>query len=170
MTLVAFTVNYLALWIQWVPMFLFHIISLHALMWMDITLLIFHYFICAQRNCWETTKSCISAKSYISNNLTLVSLMYCVLQVTVPSLASVYNEYALKSQFDTSIYLQVFLNCLLRLVRSIPSKLTKENEGEKGNKTNDCIRVCACEREREWELVAKEKTGLYFLLVSKYST
>uniref|UniRef100_A0A0D9W6K2 CMP-sialic acid transporter n=1 Tax=Leersia perrieri TaxID=77586 RepID=A0A0D9W6K2_9ORYZ len=28
------------------------------------------------------------------------------LKVTVPSLASVYNEYALKSQFDTSIYLQ----------------------------------------------------------------
>ncbi|KAH0976815.1 hypothetical protein GBA52_026534 [Prunus armeniaca] len=29
-----------------------------------------------------------------------------ILQVTVPSLASVYNEYALKSQYDTSIYLQ----------------------------------------------------------------
>jgi hypothetical protein len=28
------------------------------------------------------------------------------MQVTVPSLASVYNEYALKSQYDTSIYLQ----------------------------------------------------------------
>lgn len=28
-------------------------------------------------------------------------------QVTVPALASVYNEKALKSQFDTSIYLQV---------------------------------------------------------------
>ena len=28
-------------------------------------------------------------------------------QVTIPSLASVYNEYALKSQYDTSIYLQV---------------------------------------------------------------
>ncbi|MCL7043082.1 hypothetical protein MKW94_027402, partial [Papaver nudicaule] len=27
-------------------------------------------------------------------------------QVTVPSMASVFNEYALKSQFDTSIYLQ----------------------------------------------------------------
>lgn len=32
--------------------------------------------------------------------------MYTVIFVTVPSLASVYNEYALKSQFDTSIYLQ----------------------------------------------------------------
>lgn len=49
--------------------------------------------------------------------------MYYVLQVTVPSLASVYNEYALKSQFDTSIYLQVFLNCLLCLICSIPSKI-----------------------------------------------
>ncbi|RWW67808.1 hypothetical protein BHE74_00024720 [Ensete ventricosum] len=27
--------------------------------------------------------------------------------VTVPSMASVYNEYAMKSQFETSIYLQV---------------------------------------------------------------
>ncbi|KAG0503113.1 hypothetical protein HPP92_003185, partial [Vanilla planifolia] len=32
--------------------------------------------------------------------------MYTLIFVTVPSLASVYNEYALKSQFDTSIYLQ----------------------------------------------------------------
>uniref|UniRef100_A0A0E0KS65 Uncharacterized protein n=1 Tax=Oryza punctata TaxID=4537 RepID=A0A0E0KS65_ORYPU len=31
---------------------------------------------------------------------------FSIIQVTVPSLASVYNEYALKSQFDTSIYLQ----------------------------------------------------------------
>ncbi|RZR98859.1 hypothetical protein BHM03_00028305 [Ensete ventricosum] len=31
------------------------------------------------------------------------------LKVTVPSMASVYNEYALKSQFETSIYLQVTL-------------------------------------------------------------
>ncbi|URE48728.1 UDP-sugar transporter protein [Musa troglodytarum] len=30
------------------------------------------------------------------------------LKVTVPSMASVYNEYALKSQFETSIYLQFF--------------------------------------------------------------
>ncbi|RRT73843.1 hypothetical protein B296_00025391 [Ensete ventricosum] len=28
-------------------------------------------------------------------------------KVTVPSMASVYNEYAMKSQFETSIYLQV---------------------------------------------------------------
>ncbi|XAR48744.1 hypothetical protein NMG60_11031661 [Bertholletia excelsa] len=32
--------------------------------------------------------------------------MYTLIFVTVPSLASVYNEYALKSQYDTSIYLQ----------------------------------------------------------------
>jgi hypothetical protein len=31
-------------------------------------------------------------------------------QVTVPALASVYNEKALKSQFDTSIYLQVCIH------------------------------------------------------------
>ncbi|XP_057471395.1 CMP-sialic acid transporter 2-like isoform X1 [Actinidia eriantha] len=32
--------------------------------------------------------------------------MYTLIFVTVPSLASVFNEYALKSQYDTSIYLQ----------------------------------------------------------------
>ncbi|URE16774.1 hypothetical protein MUK42_17747 [Musa troglodytarum] len=32
--------------------------------------------------------------------------LYTLMFVTVPSLASVFNEYALKSQFDTSIYLQ----------------------------------------------------------------
>ncbi|EEF47348.1 CMP-sialic acid transporter 4 isoform X2 [Ricinus communis] len=32
--------------------------------------------------------------------------LYTLIFATVPSLASVYNEYALKSQFDTSIYLQ----------------------------------------------------------------
>ncbi|KAJ9701386.1 hypothetical protein PVL29_006647 [Vitis rotundifolia] len=32
--------------------------------------------------------------------------LYTLIFVTVPSLASVYNEYALKSQYDTSIYLQ----------------------------------------------------------------
>nr|XP_010912808.1 CMP-sialic acid transporter 5 [Elaeis guineensis] len=35
-----------------------------------------------------------------------VAYIYTVVFVTVPSLASVYNEYALKSQFETSIYLQ----------------------------------------------------------------
>ncbi|KAF8393909.1 hypothetical protein HHK36_020109 [Tetracentron sinense] len=34
-------------------------------------------------------------------------------QVTVPSLASVFNEYALKSQFETSIYLQVLVIAVL---------------------------------------------------------
>lgn len=32
--------------------------------------------------------------------------IYTLIFVTIPSLASVYNEYALKSQYDTSIYLQ----------------------------------------------------------------
>ncbi|CAN0858066.1 CMP-sialic acid transporter 3 [Linum grandiflorum] len=32
--------------------------------------------------------------------------MYTLIFVTVPSLASVFNEYAMKSQYDTSIYLQ----------------------------------------------------------------
>lgn len=36
--------------------------------------------------------------------------VYTLIFVTVPSMASVFNEYALKSQFDTSIYLQnIFL-------------------------------------------------------------
>ncbi|KAG2277049.1 hypothetical protein Bca4012_042678 [Brassica carinata] len=35
------------------------------------------------------------------------SFSFSVKQVTVPSFASVYNEYALKSQYDTSIHLQV---------------------------------------------------------------
>ncbi|GMN25069.1 hypothetical protein TIFTF001_000799 [Ficus carica] len=38
--------------------------------------------------------------------LTTGAYLYTLIFVTVPSLASVYNEYALKSQFDTSIYLQ----------------------------------------------------------------
>ncbi|KAK1400527.1 CMP-sialic acid transporter 3 [Heracleum sosnowskyi] len=36
----------------------------------------------------------------------LGAYIYTCIFVTVPSLASVYNEYALKSQYDTSIYLQ----------------------------------------------------------------
>jgi hypothetical protein len=39
--------------------------------------------------------------------VTTIAYIYTLIFVTVPSLASVYNEYALKSQFDTSIYLQV---------------------------------------------------------------
>ncbi|PON66464.1 Nucleotide-sugar transporter [Parasponia andersonii] len=38
--------------------------------------------------------------------VTTGAYLYTLIFVTVPSLASVYNEYALKSQFDTSIYLQ----------------------------------------------------------------
>ncbi|XP_074561173.1 CMP-sialic acid transporter 5-like isoform X1 [Curcuma longa] len=38
--------------------------------------------------------------------VTMIAYVYTLVFVTVPSMASVYNEYALKSQFDTSIYLQ----------------------------------------------------------------
>ncbi|RZB45657.1 CMP-sialic acid transporter 3 isoform J [Glycine soja] len=38
--------------------------------------------------------------------VTMGAYIYTLIFVTVPSLASVYNEYALKSQYDTSIYLQ----------------------------------------------------------------
>ncbi|KAF7837140.1 CMP-sialic acid transporter 3 [Senna tora] len=38
--------------------------------------------------------------------VTMGAYGYTFIFVTVPSLASVYNEYALKSQYDTSIYLQ----------------------------------------------------------------
>ncbi|XP_055959690.1 CMP-sialic acid transporter 2-like isoform X3 [Mercurialis annua] len=37
--------------------------------------------------------------------------LYTLIFVTVPSLASVYNEYAMKSQFETSIYLQNLFLC-----------------------------------------------------------
>ncbi|KAG6547102.1 hypothetical protein Mapa_011353 [Marchantia paleacea] len=38
--------------------------------------------------------------------LASIAYIYTLIFVTVPSLASVYNEYALKSQFDTSVHLQ----------------------------------------------------------------
>ncbi|URD80851.1 UDP-sugar transporter protein [Musa troglodytarum] len=38
--------------------------------------------------------------------ITMIAYVYTLIFVTVPSMASVYNEYALKSQFETSIYLQ----------------------------------------------------------------
>ncbi|KAK6914593.1 Nucleotide-sugar transporter [Dillenia turbinata] len=38
--------------------------------------------------------------------VTMGAYIYTAIFVTVPSMASVYNEYALKSQYDTSIYLQ----------------------------------------------------------------
>ncbi|KAH7670940.1 Nucleotide-sugar transporter protein [Dioscorea alata] len=38
--------------------------------------------------------------------VTTIAYIYTLIFVTVPSFASVYNEYALKSQFETSIYLQ----------------------------------------------------------------
>ncbi|TMW98433.1 hypothetical protein EJD97_004041 [Solanum chilense] len=38
--------------------------------------------------------------------VTTIAYIYTLIFVTVPSMASVFNEYALKSQYDTSIYLQ----------------------------------------------------------------
>ncbi|XP_047954748.1 CMP-sialic acid transporter 4-like isoform X2 [Salvia hispanica] len=38
--------------------------------------------------------------------VTTTAYVYTLIFVTVPSMASVFNEYALKSQYDTSIYLQ----------------------------------------------------------------
>ncbi|KAH0634563.1 hypothetical protein KY290_038579 [Solanum tuberosum] len=38
--------------------------------------------------------------------VTTIAYIYTMIFVTVPSMASVFNEYALKSQYDTSIYLQ----------------------------------------------------------------
>ncbi|KAJ3675411.1 hypothetical protein LUZ60_004453 [Juncus effusus] len=38
--------------------------------------------------------------------ISTIAYIYTLIFVTVPSMASVFNEYALKSQFDTSIYLQ----------------------------------------------------------------
>ncbi|KAG6477047.1 hypothetical protein ZIOFF_066297 [Zingiber officinale] len=38
--------------------------------------------------------------------VTMIAYVYTLVFITVPSMASVFNEYALKSQFDTSIYLQ----------------------------------------------------------------
>ncbi|KAK4855648.1 hypothetical protein QYF36_009352 [Acer negundo] len=49
--------------------------------------------------------------------------IYTMIFVTVPSLASVYNEYALKSQYDTSIYLQVASGFLLTCPRTVPGFL-----------------------------------------------
>lgn len=44
--------------------------------------------------------------SALGLTVTTGAYLYTLIFVTVPSLASVYNEYALKSQFETSIYLQ----------------------------------------------------------------
>ncbi|KAF3337910.1 hypothetical protein FCM35_KLT18497 [Carex littledalei] len=38
--------------------------------------------------------------------VTTIAYIYTLVFITVPSMASVFNEYALKSQFETSIYLQ----------------------------------------------------------------
>jgi len=56
----------------------------------------------------------------------LVDISYNFMQnqVTVPALASVYNEKALKSQFDTSIYLQVCVHLVSCLALAFYSKLS----------------------------------------------
>ena len=40
--------------------------------------------------------------------LSSLAMLYTVASVTIPSLASVYNEFALKKNFDTSVHLQNF--------------------------------------------------------------
>ncbi|KAI4334729.1 hypothetical protein L6164_013441 [Bauhinia variegata] len=50
--------------------------------------------------------------------VTMGAYIYTSIFVTVPSLASVYNEYALKSQYDTSIYLQT---CVYEHMLECPS-------------------------------------------------
>lgn len=40
--------------------------------------------------------------------ISTLAIVYTVASVTIPSLASVYNEFALKKNFDTSVHLQNF--------------------------------------------------------------
>ncbi|XP_015572196.1 CMP-sialic acid transporter 4 isoform X1 [Ricinus communis] len=54
-------------------------------------------------DCWDTHKSILAD---CAGKCNMKKQLLDLMQATVPSLASVYNEYALKSQFDTSIYLQ----------------------------------------------------------------
>lgn len=56
----------------------------------------------------ESREGPIKSHFVFIHHLLVLSLL-SICQVTIPSLASVYNEYALKSQFDTSIYLQVII-------------------------------------------------------------
>lgn len=51
-------------------------------------------------------RSLPEGSSIMALPVTTGAYLYTLIFVTVPSLASVYNEYALKSQFETSIYLQ----------------------------------------------------------------
>ncbi|KAL6134065.1 hypothetical protein ACLB2K_066298 [Fragaria x ananassa] len=51
-------------------------------------------------------RSLPAGSSALDLTISTGAYIYTLIFVTVPSLASVYNEYALKSQYDTSIYLQ----------------------------------------------------------------
>ncbi|KAJ0972320.1 hypothetical protein J5N97_020279 [Dioscorea zingiberensis] len=51
-------------------------------------------------------KSLPEGTTALGLRVTTGAYIYTLIFVTVPSMASVFNEYALKSQFDTSIYLQ----------------------------------------------------------------
>ncbi|KAK1295107.1 CMP-sialic acid transporter 2 [Acorus calamus] len=51
-------------------------------------------------------KSLPAGASTMGLSVTTGAYIYTLIFVTVPSMASVFNEYALKSQFETSIYLQ----------------------------------------------------------------
>ncbi|KAG8375935.1 hypothetical protein BUALT_Bualt09G0010700 [Buddleja alternifolia] len=53
-------------------------------------------------------KSYPEGTSALGLPVTTGAYVYTLIFVTVPSMASVFNEYALKSQYDTSIYLQNF--------------------------------------------------------------
>jgi hypothetical protein len=43
----------------------------------------------------------------VPETLSILAWVYTMMSVTIPSAASVYNEHALKSNFDTSVHLQV---------------------------------------------------------------
>eukprot|EP00246_Nothoceros_aenigmaticus_P012722 TRINITY_DN4077_c0_g1_i1.p1 TRINITY_DN4077_c0_g1~~TRINITY_DN4077_c0_g1_i1.p1 ORF type:complete len:405 (-),score=56.97 TRINITY_DN4077_c0_g1_i1:341-1555(-) len=63
----------------------------------------------------------------IASTVTYAAYLYTLVFVTVPSMASVFNEYALKSQYDTSVVLQslflylwgAFFNCLALVVTTL---------------------------------------------------
>lgn len=50
-------------------------------------------------------------------------MLYTLGSVTIPSLASVYNEMALKKHMDTSVHLQVLKTLLYQLCALQPSRL-----------------------------------------------
>jgi hypothetical protein len=67
----------------------------------------------------------------------MVAYVYTLIFVTVPSLASVFNEYALKSQFDTSVHLQnLFLYGYGALFNLLAILCTAIYQGSGGNGLN----------------------------------